>query len=296
MKITDFKIGHWTHPDRLTGCTVLIGPDLVPAAVDVRGGAPGTRETDLLGPGRMLRRVDAILLTGGSAFGLDAASGAMMALKEQGRGFPTAATPVPIVAGAVIYDLIPETLAWPEAANGYSATQAASNDIEIGTVGAGSGASVSKIAGRDKAMRSGIGLGRIDTPAGDVTALIVNNAFGDVFDPDAGIYATTPGNQGFSTQDIALSSSVTDNPGENTVIGVVMVHRPLDADSLHRIAVSAQAGVAQVIRPAHSLFDGDTIFAVSTGDGGCSRSELFQLSIGAQQAAGRAILASVGAR
>lgn len=296
MKIADFKIGHWTHPDDLTGCTVLIAPDLVPAAVDVRGGAPGTRETDLLGPGRMVRRVDAILLTGGSAFGLDAASGVMMALKEQGRGFPTAVAPVPIVAGAVIYDLSPETLVWPDSANGYSATQAASHDIQSGTVGAGSGASVSKISGRDKAMRSGIGIAQVKTPAGEVTALIINNAFGDVFDPSSGAYVTTPDNQGVPSQDIALSTTTTQNSGENTVIGAIMVHRPLDADSLNRIAVSAQAGVAQMIRPAHSLFDGDTIFALSAGEGSCSRSELFQLSIGAQRAAGEAILASVEVR
>jgi L-aminopeptidase/D-esterase-like protein len=293
MHINDFRVGHWSHPDRLTGCTVVIAPDLVPAAVDVRGGAPGTRETDLLGPGRMLRRVDAVLLTGGSAFGLEAASGVMKALSNQGRGFPTAAIPVPIVAGAVIYDLVPGNIVWPESTSGYMAAMAASGDVETGPVGAGCGASVSKMSGRDLAVRSGIGIETVKTPAGHVTAVIVNNAFGDVFDPESGAYRTTPGHKGISSQEIAISTSPAENPGESTVIGAILVHRSMDADSLSRVAVSAQAGIAQVIRPAHSIFDGDTIFAVATGDASCSRSDLFQISTGAQLATRRAILGTV---
>ncbi len=293
MNVTDFKLGHWSHPEKTTGCTVLLAPELVPAAVEVRGGAPGTRETDLLGPGRMLRRLDAVLLTGGSAFGLGAADGVMRWLKEQGRGFPTAAIPVPIVAGAVIFDLLPGNSVWPEGQHGYTAASSAEQWFVGGAIGAGCGASVSKVAGREQAMKSGIGLAQVDTPAGAVTAMFVNNAFGDVFDPDSGTFLTTPGNQGVSSQSIAMSSSTSSGSGENTVIGAVLVHRSLDANSLHRIAASAQAGVAQTIRPAHTLFDGDTVFALSTGDATGSYAEVFQLSIGAQQAASQAILNSI---
>lgn len=293
FRVPGFRLGHWTDDSAGTGCTVLLADELVPAAVDVRGGAPGTRETDLLGPGKSVQRLDAAMLTGGSAFGLASADGVVQWLREQGRGFPTAVTPVPIVAGAVIYDLTGEHPAWPDADAGYKAVGSAEEEWKAGRIGAGRGASVSKILGREHAVPTGAGIGQIECEAGLVTAIFINNAFGDVWSPTLGWPLTTPGGGERSTVDVLLSGEKQSDDTPNTVLGAVAVSRPLDQDALTRIAVSAQAGIAAVIRPAHSPVDGDTVFALSRGAGSCSQPELMQLTTAAQQAAIQAIVSTV---
>ncbi len=293
FSVPGFKLGHWEDPDGRTGCTVVIADELVPAAVDVRGGAPGTRETDLLGAGKSVQRLDAVLLTGGSAFGLAAADGVVNWLFEHGRGFPTAVMPVPIVAGAVIFDLAGDEPAWPTSHEGYIAASSAAEEWIGGNVGGGAGASVSKALGRQHARASGTGIAQISTPAGTVSAVFINNAFADVFDPELCRYLTTPGNLPQSTEDILLNRSLETDSGINTVIGAIAISRPLDHNALTRITVAGQAGIARTIRPAHTPVDGDTVFALATGDGTCSAQELMQLTTAAQAAVSRALIAAV---
>ncbi len=291
--VPGFRLGHWTHDTAKTGCTVVVADALVPAAVDVRGGAPGTRETDLLSAGKSVGRLDAAVLTGGSAFGLACADGVMALLQEQGRGYPTPVAPVPIVAGAVIFDLVSNNITWPAASAGYEAASTASEEWSGGSIGGGRGASVSKILGREHAIPTGVGVAQVNCSAGLVTAVFVNNAFGDVVSPETGKPVTTPGRGDRSSVDVLLDTSPPASESSNTVIGAITVSRPLDQDSLNRIAVSGQAGVAVAIRPAHTPADGDTVFALSTGEGTCTPQELMQLTTAAQQAAIHAIVSTV---
>lgn len=288
-----FKLGHWTDQHNRTGCTVLLADRLSPAAVDIRGGSPGTRETDLLGAGRAVQRVDAILLTGGSAFGLAAADGVVQWLFERGRGYPTAVAPVPIVAGAVIYDLSGTPPAWPTRVDGYSAVSAAEDEWTGGPVGGGASTSVSKLLGRSSATRTGIGIAQISTAAGVVSAVFVNNAFGDVFDVNTGKYLTTPADGARSTEELLLSSTSNDSEhAPNTVIGAITVGRSLNHDALTRMAVAGHAGIARTIRPAHTPVDGDTVFAIARDEGDCSASDLMILTAAAQVAVSQALVAA----
>jgi L-aminopeptidase/D-esterase-like protein len=288
------RLGHWTHPSRHTGCTVLLVDELVPAAVEVRGGAPGTRETNLLDAGCTVQGVDAVLLTGGSAFGLAAADGVMRWLREHKRGFPTSAIPVPIVSGAVIFDLVGDAPAWPDAESGYAATRAAMTRWHSGRVGAGAGARVSKGYGRDSAIQSGIGVAQITVPAGTISAIFVVNAVGDIADDQTGDLLTRPLGQSGSTEEAFLSRpSVDVQPGQNTVIGAVACDRALDSDTLKRMTIAAHSGLARVIRPAHTPADGDTIFALAAEKGRVSSSELMQLTTATQVVVARAIANSV---
>jgi L-aminopeptidase/D-esterase-like protein len=288
-----FTLGHQTCSIGKSGCSVLIADRLSPAAVEVRGGAPGTRETDLLGPGRSVQGVDAILLTGGSAFGLGAADGVMEWLFEHGRGFETSVVNVPIVAGAVIFDLEKPELWWPRAYDGYQAAASAEKTFRGGRLGGGTGASVSKVLGRDQAVPSGIGICQVESDAGSVSAVIVNNAFGDIFDDKGGRFLTTPGNGSSSTEDLLFQQSLDPASGENTVIGAITVSRPLDHDALTRIAVSGHAGISRVVRPSSCPTDGDTIFAIASDEGRCSGADLMQLTAAAQIAVSRALISAV---
>jgi L-aminopeptidase/D-esterase-like protein len=288
-----FKLGHWTDPGGRTGCTVLLAEKLVPAAVDVRGGAPGTRETDLLGPGKSVNGVDAVLLTGGSAFGLAAADGVVRWLYEQERGFPTAAVNVPIVAAAVIFDLVRGDVRWPDTAAGYAAVSDAGDQWYGGQLGAGAGAAVSKALGRQHAVRSGIGVGSVHSPVGTVSAVFVNNAFGDIVDDASGKYLTHPARGDKSTEDILMQSTAGKSSGQNTVIGAIAVSRPLDHDALTRITVAGHSGISRVIRPSHTPADGDTVFALATGQGTCSSADLMQLTTAAQTAVATALLNTI---
>ncbi|MEV0294607.1 P1 family peptidase [Nocardia sp. NPDC050710] len=258
-----------------TGCTVVHAPGGAMAAVDVRGGGPGTRETDLLDPSNTVRRVDAILLTGGSAYGLAAADGVMRWLEEHGRGIPMdpvdPSRVVPIVPGAVIFDL--PVGAWnirPTADFGYRAAQTAAVDFARGSVGAGVGARAGSIKGGVGSASVVIGEG----PAAGVTvaALIVANPVGSVFDPRTGLPwgAGTDGPEyfGLRTADPERLAAANALPVKgtvlNTTIGVVATDAPLDSIGCRRMAMTAHDGLARAVRPAHSPLDGDTIFALAT--------------------------------
>jgi L-aminopeptidase/D-esterase-like protein len=243
------------------------------AAVDVRGGAPGTRETDLLRPGNLVERIHAVLLSGGSAFGLDAAEGVMRYLEEQGVGFPTPGGLVPIVVGAVLYDLsIGRSDVRPDAAAGYAACRAAkSGRVSQGSVGAGSGATVGKVLGMERAVKSGIGSASERT-AGEITVgvLVAVNCLGEVVDPDSGRIVAGPRDEKggvLSTLDIlrgwpasALSGGFT-----NSTIGVVATNARLSREQAYRLAVMAHDGLSRTVRPAHTPVDGDVFFSLATG-------------------------------
>ena len=245
-------MGHWTHAVAGTGCTVILFDQAVPAAVDVRGSAPGTRETDALHPGGLVAQADAILLTGGSAYGLAAADGVMRYLEATGRGFPTTAGPVPIVPGAVIYDLsIGDPSIRPDAAAGEVAADSASADpVSQGNVGAGTGAT---IGFGDGCLKGG--LGSALSRSGDFVtgALAVVNPAGAVHDPNTGRPVA------------AASGTPRSGFGQNTTIGVVAVNAALERWQLRKIAEMSHDGLARAVRPAHGMHDGDTIFAVSVG-------------------------------
>ncbi len=247
------RVGHWTHAAAGTGCTVVLFDRSVPAAVDVRGSAPGTRETDALSPGGLVARADAILLAGGSAFGLAAADGVMRRLEAAGRGFPTSAGPVPIVPAAVVYDLaVGERSVRPDADAGAAAADAASEEpVRQGNVGAGTGATIGAGKGRLKG-----GLGSALVQAGNVLAgaLAVVNPAGAVIDPATG-----------ST--LAAGSAIAHpGHGQHTTIGVVAVDARLERWQLQKVAEMAHDGLARAVYPAHGMYDGDTIFAVASGN------------------------------
>lgn len=247
------RVGHWTHATAGTGCTVVLFDRSVPAAVDVRGSAPGTRETDVLNPGGLVARADAILLTGGSAFGLAAADGVMRRLETAGRGFPTSAGAVPIVPAAVIYDLaVGERRVRPDADAGAAAVDAASAEpVKQGNVGAGTGATIGAGSGRLKG-----GLGSALGHGGNVLAgaLAVVNPAGAVIDPATG-------------RRVAAGSGIAHaGYGQHTTIGVVAVDARLERWQLQKVAEMAHDGLARAVHPAHGMHDGDTIFAVAVGD------------------------------
>ena len=302
------RAGHWTDRERLTGCTVVLTGGGAAAAVDVRGAAPGTRETALLAPGRTVDRVHAVLLTGGSAFGLAAADGVMAWLRERGVGFATAAGPVPIVPAAVLYDLALGTPANPDAAAGRAACEAAQAVAPLaqGNVGAGTGATVGKLRGLDGAVKSGLGSASVRLSlgaAGEVTvgAVAAVNAFGDVCDPASGaIVAGTRAQQGgwLNTFD-ALRAGVpatvpaAASAGTNTTLAVVATDAPLDGSTAYRLAQNAHDALARAIRPCHTPFDGDTVFALSTQPGQCDAGTLAMLCVAAEATLVRAVLAAV---
>ena len=280
FSLPGFQVGHWTHPSGVTGCTVVICDQPALAVADVRGGAPGTRELAVLGDGRLVQRLDAVLLTGGSAFGLDAAGGVMRWLREQGRGFVTRSIPVPIVAGAVIFDLDGPDPPWPDAAAGYAAAASALPDgWRSGRFGAGAGASWGKLGGRP--APGGLGTARASLPAGELAALLVVNALGEVVDQDTG-QPLRPG----STDDAGRPSPA---PGEHTTIGVLATTVPLDRAALVRLAIAAHDGLARAIRPAHTVFDGDTIIVLTTHEGHPTAEDVLLLGIVATDLVARAV-------
>ena len=251
--------GHWTDADGRTGCTVVLVPDGAVGGVDVRGGAPGTLGTDALRPGRLVERVHAILLTGGSAFGLDAAAGVMRYLDERGAGFAIGSVRVPVMAGAVIFDLlVGDPRARPDAAAGYAACRAATGRPAVGAVGAGTGATVAKAGG---GRRPG-GLGIASAPAGAaaVAAVMVANSAGAIWD-DVRHEWVAPLEPGGAPGEGAPGPAA----GANTTIGVVVTDAELTREQANRVAAVAHDGVARAVRPAHTRVDGDTIFCLATG-------------------------------
>jgi L-aminopeptidase/D-esterase-like protein len=287
-----FKVGHVTHVDERTGCTVILFDRLSPAWVDVRGGAPGTRETDLLAPGRLVAAVDAILLTGGSAFGLAAADGVMTWLAEQGRGVPTAAGPVPIVPGAVIFDLAVGEPCRVTAEDGYVAASNASPDLhDSGLVGAGTGATVAKIGG-GPATPGGLGIASVTTGSVTVTAFVVLNALGDVRDPETGQWlARGQDAEGHPREgrDFAMHGAEAPPVGENTTIGAVLISGDVNHTTLVRSGISAHDALARCVVPAHTMFDGDTLFVVASGSGEVDPAGIMAISCATEVAVENAI-------
>jgi L-aminopeptidase/D-esterase-like protein len=272
--VPGIKVGHFTMAERPTGCTVVLAEGGAVGGVDVRGSAPGTRETDLLNPVNLVQQVNAIVLAGGSAFGLDAASGVVRFLDERGIGYPTAAGPVPIVPAAILFDLgVGNPRIRPNADCGYrAASGATAGPVAEGNVGAGAGATVGKLAGAEHAMKGGIGTASIALPGGVVVAaLVAVNAGGDVIDPATGktvAGARTADGRNFVDLRALLRGGTLASPlrsGENTTIGVVATNARLTKAEATKVAQMAHDGVARAIYPSHTPYDGDTIFAVATG-------------------------------
>jgi L-aminopeptidase/D-esterase-like protein len=274
--ITDvpgIAVGHATDAEHLTGCTVVLCEAGAVAGGAVLGGAPGTRETDLLRPDAVVERVHAVLLTGGSAFGLAAADGVVRVLEARGIGFPTAAARVPVVPAAVLYDLgIGDAAVRPDAAMGEAACRAArSGRVEEGNAGAGAGATVGKLLGAETRMKGGVGTWSTRLPSGvTVGAIVATNAFGDVVDPRTGAIvagARDPKTGGFlgTAARLAAGMAWDRRPFEHTTIGVVATDAPLTKAGAARLAVAAHTGLARAVLPSHTSVDGDTFFVLGTG-------------------------------
>lgn len=271
--VPGIKVGHFTHPQRPTGCTVVLAEEGAVAGVDVRGSAPGTRETDLLHPIHTVQRVHAVVLAGGSAFGLDAASGVMRYLEERGIGLETRVAKVPIVPAAILFDLaVGDPRIRPDREAGYRAcVRASDGPVEEGNVGAGAGATVGKLFGVDRAMKGGVGTASLRVGEVIVAALVVVNAVGDVVDPRTGrVLAGVRTPDGKRVAD-ALEllrrgeKPAVLRPGENTTIGVIATTAAFDKAGMTKIAQMGHDGLARAIRPVHMPLDGDTLFALSTG-------------------------------
>lgn len=262
--ITDvpgIRVGHATNVQAATGCTVVLPPPGTIGSGEVRGGAPGTRETDLLRPGMLVEEVDAVLLTGGSAFGLAAADGVVRWLEERGIGFDTGAVRVPIVPAAVLFDLgVGDPGVRPGPQDGYAACEAAGDTVQEGSVGAGTGATVAKLGGPEGAVKGGVGTASAREGALLVGALFVVNAVGEILGEDGEPIAVsrTPTEGG--------GSSWPPVAGTSTVIGVVATNARLSKERAHLVAIAAHDAFASAVRPAHTLWDGDTVFTLATGE------------------------------
>jgi len=278
-------VGHAQNDQALTGCTVILCEKGAVGGVDQRGGAPGTREVDALHPMHLVTKVHGVVLAGGSAFGLEAATGVMRYLEEKGVGFDTHIAKVPIVPSAILFDLgIGDPKVRPDAAMGYLACQNASTEPPLeGNVGAGTGATVGKILGTGQCMKSGVGTASIEIGAGVIVgAIAAVNAFGDVIDPSTGqiiagarskdVGPLHIGAPGYFADTLQVMQTLIGRTAlgygsrGNTVIGVVATNAKLDKEGANKVAQMAHDGLARTIRPAHTMLDGDTIFAIATGD------------------------------
>lgn len=284
--VPGIKVGHYTDLQAITGCTVILVEDGAVAGVCVSGSAPGTRETDLLKTGNLVQQVHAILLTGGSAFGLDAAAGVMQFLEEKNIGFQTDTINVPIIPSAVIYDLdIGNPHIRPNKEAGYIASSnATTQEVIQGSVGAGTGAMVGKGAGKNYSMKSGVGSSLIDLGKGIlVGALSVVNATGDIYENGEIIAGAIDENNKFlDIYNLMKKRMFRANPGENTTLSVVATNARLTKEWVNKIAQVANDGFARTIKPVHSLFDGDTVFCISTGN---VEVDFFDISLISQVAA-----------
>jgi L-aminopeptidase/D-esterase-like protein len=257
IAVDGVTVGHWTDEVARTGCTVVRFPTDTVASGEVRGGAPASREFALLDPTRLVGAVDAVLLSGGSAFGLAAADGVMSVLEAEGRGFPTTQGAVPIVVGLSLYDLaVGSSAVRPDAAAGMAAVRAAGTDPSVGCVGAGTGAMVGKWRGPEHATRGGIGIVNVRRDELAVTAIVANNAAGDIDDGELatsvlnGSFGEWPQREGFDS---------------NTVIGVVVTNAVLDKVACRLVAEGAHDGLARAVIPPHMRSDGDAFVAAATG-------------------------------
>ncbi len=273
IEIPGIKVGHAQNIEAATGCTVVLCEKGAVAGVDVRGGAPGTRETDLLDPVNLVDKVHGVLLTGGSAFGLDAAAGVMEYLENRGFGFDVGVTKVPIVTGAVLFDLeIGNCKIRPDKTMGYDACINSEMDncwVE-GNIGAGTGATVGKLFGIGNSMKSGLGSYYIQVGDLIVGAIVAVNSFGDIIDPKNGsIIAGALAGDGktfANSENVMIKNynSSGSEPGKNTSIGVVVTNAQMTKATANKVASMAQDGYARNMRPAHTMIDGDTIFTLAT--------------------------------
>jgi L-aminopeptidase/D-esterase-like protein len=291
------QAGHWTDHDARTGCTVVLFDRPPIAVADLRGGAPGTREVDVLGPGRLVRRVDALLLTGGSAFGLAAADGVMRYLAESNRGVQTRTGPVPIVPTAVIYDLAVGSPMSPDASSGRDACQAATplSDLRTGQVGVGAGATTSKTSGMDFSVRGGVGIGQTEWSAGSVTALCVVNAFGDIVDPATGTPMLIEPTRPDTRRQLLNQGSVEVSAGESTTLAIVLVDAQVDHSTLVLSTFAAHDAFAHIVRPCHTIFDGDIAFAVGLREGNVAPADAVSIAMATELAVEQAIIDAVTA-
>ena len=271
--ITDIDgvaLGHYTDGKNKTGCSVILIEDGAVCGVDIRGSSPGTRETDLMRPTAAVQKAHAFVLCGGSAFGLAAADGVMKYLEGKGVGFDTGVAKVPIVGAAVLFDLgVGSPDVRPTAENGYEACQNAGKTAECGSIGAGTGASTGKAGGPLTAGTGGFGTASIQLPGGViVAACFAVNAVGDVYDHLSG--EKLAGMQLMDSYDAFLMSASEDMAGKNTTIGVVGTNAKLSKEQANKLAQVGQDGIALSVRPAHTMFDGDTVFAFGTGELECN--------------------------
>ena len=303
-RVAGIEVGHFTDTRRPTGCTVVMAREGAVAGVDVRGAAPGTRETDLLHPSNLVDKVHAIMLAGGSAWGLEAATGAVRWLEERGVGLDVAVGRLPIVPAAVLFDLlVGDMRIRPDAAAGYAACAAASGaDPAEGNVGAGTGAVVGKVFGIQHAMKGGVGTASVTVDGVTVGALIACNALGDVIDPDtAQVMAGARTDDGRALRDTrrALLCGQPPQPllaGTNTTIGVVATDAILTKAQAHRLAISAHDGLARSINPVHTMSDGDTLFSLGTGRAGKSLGMMVLATMAAEATARATVRAVQAAR
>ena len=303
-RVAGIEVGHFTDTRRPTGCTVVMAREGAVAGVDVRGAAPGTRETDLLHPSNLVDKVHAIMLAGGSAWGLEAATGAVRWLEERGVGLDVAVGRLPIVPAAVLVALlVGDMRIRPDAAAGYAACAAASSaDPAEGNVGAGAGAVVGKVFGIQHAMKGGVGTASVTVDGVTVGALIACNALGDVIDPDTAQVmagARTDDGQGMRDTRRALLRGQPPQPllaGTNTTIGVVATDAILTKVQAHRLAISAHDGLARSINPVHTMSDGDTLFSLGTGRAGKSLGMMVLATMAAEATARATVRAVQAAR
>lgn len=284
--VPGIQVGHDTLSDAATGCTVILCERPALGSVDVRGGAPATRETDLLSPLCMMREIHAITLSGGSAFGLEAASGVARALEERGVGFDVGVTHVPIVPAASLFDLdIGSSTIRPDGASGLRALDAAAGGpVAQGSVGAGTGATVGKMGGPTLRVKGGVGSASEPLPDGRiVAALVAVNGVGDIHDPDSGAIvagARHPSGAGWlNAASRPAAPQVTPFAGGNTTIGVIATDVALSKAGLAKVAQMAHDGYARAIRPIHTPFDGDAIFALSTAEAEATGNEALLLGM-----------------
>lgn len=284
-----FKVGHASDAGMNTGCTVVICPQGARGGVSVQGGAPGTRETDLLRPECTVDVVHGLFLSGGSAFGLDVGSGMMRYLSESDIGFPTGFGCVPIVTGAVIFDLsYGDSTVRPDATMGYDACQLAGIDkVEGGLVGVGVGATVGKVLGFDRVSKTGLGIGRIQYGEVVIVALVVVNAFGEIVSPHGEILAGAKDRDGSfaSTRDVILRGDSQAALGQNTTIGVILTNAKLTKAQATKMAMMGHDGLARGITPLHTPYDGDTLFCLASGEVECDFANTAILSAEAVQEA-----------
>jgi L-aminopeptidase/D-esterase-like protein len=290
-RVAGISVGHWTDRVGLTGCTVVLPPPGTVASGAVRGGAPGTRETDLLRPGMLVEEAHAVLLTGGSAFGLAAADGVMAFLAEAGVGFDAGAARVPIVPAAVLFDLgVGDPGARPGPAEGRAACEAATDgDIQEGDVGAGMGATVAKVFGVEHGRKGGIGSSAGREGEVVVGALAAVNALGEIVNDDGSVIA------GSRSPDRPDESAAASGQPGNTTLVVVATNATLTKERAHLLAQAAHEGISAAVRPAHTIWDGDTVFTLATGGVGADQRTVEALAVTAtSEAIRRAVLAADG--